>query len=192
MGYDQLMTLYSKQRVDWAKIRVNFCVNRSRIQIQEDVTPSGSGASTITGSHQYDGPIRVALLITDDQSLDPSLLVQTAGTIAFEKLIEQSKSGQLPGGTSLKYKTIMPNQRVHLSAGINPFKFFNRHDKIGYSDWLENNQVLSNSHPANVIYCHIIASPISVNPGDQHPKVTFYGDMSLGMTFTDLKQFGQS
>lgn len=192
MGYDQLMTLYSKQRVDWAKIRVNFCVNRSRVQIEETVTPAGSGTETITGNHFYDGPIRVALLITDDPALDPSLLVTTSGTVAFEKLIEQSKSGQLPNGTSLRYKTVMPNQRTYLTAGINPFKFFNRHQKIGYSDWLENNQVLSNSAPANLIYCHIIASPISINPGDQHPKITFYGDLSLGMTFTDLKQFGQS
>ncbi|AXH73307.1 MAG: putative capsid protein [Cressdnaviricota sp.] len=192
MGYDQIMALYSKQRVDWAKIRINFAINRSRVQIDETVTPAGSGTETITGNHYYDGPIRVGLLITDDPTLDPSLLVQVAGTVAFEKLIEQSKSGQLPNGTSLRYKTIMPNQRASLSAGVNPFKFFNRHDKIGYSDWLENNQVGSNSAPGNIVYCHIIASPISVNPGDQHPKVTFYGDMSFGMTFSDLKQLGQS
>lgn len=192
MGYDQLMNLYGKQRVDWCKIRINFAVNRTRVAVSEVSAPAGSGINNISGNHFYDGPIRVGLLITDDPALDPSLLVQTSGTVAFEKLIEQSKSGQLPNGTSLRYKTIMPNQRSYLTTGINTFKFFNRHDKIGYSDWLENNQVGQNSAPNNMIYCHIIASPISVNPGDQHPKVTFYGDLSLGMTFTDLKQLGQS
>ena len=110
MGYDQLMGLYSKQRVDWAKIRVNFAVNRTRIGTNSTITPVGSGVETSVGSDFYDGPIRVALLITDDPALDPSLLVQQVGTVAFEKLIEQSKSGQLPNGTSLRYKTVMPNR----------------------------------------------------------------------------------
>lgn len=192
MGYDQLMALYNKQRVDWAKIRVNFAINRNRVSIAENTIQVGSGNTTTTGEHFTDGPIRVGLLVTDDPTLDPSLLVQVAGTVAFEKLIEQSKSGQLPSGTSLKYRTLLPGKMVHLEAGINPFRFFKRHQQIGYSDWLENNTVLSNSAPTNKIYCHILASPISVNPGDQHPKVTFYGDMSLGMTFNDIKQFGQS
>lgn len=191
MGYDQLMAIYNDRRVDWAKIRVNFAVNRQKISIAESGADMG-GATTTTGQHFYDGPIRVALLITDESSLTASSLVTTTGTVAFEKLIEQSKSGQLPSGVSLKYKLLMPGQMCHLEAGINCYQFFKRKNAIGWSDWLENNTGNAPHTPINRIYCHIIASPISVNPGDAHPKVTFFGDLSMGLTFSDLKEFGQS
>jgi hypothetical protein len=191
MGYDQLEALYNKRRVDWAKIRVNFAVNRQKTSIVES-TVDNAGVHSTTGQHLTDGPIRVALLVTDDSALDTSSLVTTPGTKAFEKLIEQSRSGQLPNGVALKYKVLMPGKMAHLEAGINCYKFFKRQNGLSYSDWKENNTGNFTHTPQNHIYCHIIASPISVNPGDQHPKVTFFGDMSMGMTFTDLKQFGQS
>lgn len=192
MGYDQIMTLYEKKRCDWVKIKVNFALNYAQTQINETVTPQGSGNETITGVHTQSGLMRVALLITSDPDIDTSLLVQQPGTVAFEKIIEQSKSGLLPYGNALSYRTVRPGQVVSLSKSINCFKFFKNYENIAYSDWNENNTGTVGQSPINKVYVHLIASPITVTPGAVHPKVTFYGDAQLGLTFTDLKQFGQS
>lgn len=192
MGYDQLGALYEKQRVDWAKLSINFAVNGEHQAISEVIAPGNSGTETVTGFHTTMGPIRVALLVTDDPALDPSLLVTVSGTVSFEKLIEQSRSGQLPNGTSLKFKTLMPGKMCNITTGLNFAKFLKRSAATTYPDFVENNTQAFNSIPQQLVYCHIIAAPISVNPGDTHPKVTFYGSMSQGMTFSSLRQFGQS
>lgn len=192
MGYDQLMTLYNNKRCDWARIKVNFAINYAQTQINETVTPQGSGVETITGVHTESGLMRVALLLTSDPDIDTSLLVTQPGTVAFEKIVEQAKSGMLPYGNALSYRTVKPGQVVSLTKSINCFKFFKNHENIAYSDWNENNTGTVGQAPINKIYCHIIASPITVTPGAVHPKVTFYGETQFGLTFTELKQLGQS
>lgn len=188
MGYDQLEVLYEKQRVDWVKLRVNFAIEKPYQAINYTEYPEG----TVTGSLTSSVPIRVALLITKEANLPSSLLTITPGTVSFEKLIEMSKSGLLPSGSALIYKTMHHDQIMQLSRGVNMFKFFKRHDNKTWSDWVEDNSRGFNGSPTDQLHCHIIASPISVTPNDNHPKITFYGDMSLGMTFSDLKTFGQS
>lgn len=192
MGYDQVMGLYNLKRCDYAKIRVNFAINYPQTVIGETTVPAGSGTEITTGTHTEAGLMRVAILLTTDPEIDTSLLVSQPGTVAFEKIIEQAKSGLLPYGNALTYRTLRPGQVVTLSKSINCFKFFKNHKNIAYSDWNENNTGTVGQSPINKIYCHIIASPITVTPGTQHPKVTFYGDAQLGLTFTELKQFGQS
>lgn len=192
MGYDQVMTLYNLKRCDWAKIKVNFALNSPVTQVEESVTPVGSGNESITGTHTEPGLVRVALLITADDQLDSSILVQNPGTVAFEKIIEQAKSGMLPYGNALTYRTLRPGQVLTLTKSINCFKFFKNYKNMAYSDWNENNTGTVGQAPINKIYCHIIASPITVTPGTTHPKVLFYGDVQFGLTFTELKQFGQS
>lgn len=188
MGYDQLEALYNKQRVDWIKLRINFAIEKPTQALNYTEYPEGTVAGSIT-SHV---PIRVALLVTKTATLPTSLLTANNNTVSFEKLIEMSKSGLLPSGTALVYRTMSQDQIVKLSRGVNLFKFFKRHDNKTWSDWVEDNTRSFSGSPTNLIYCHIIASPISVTPNDNHNKVTFYGDMSLGMTFSDLKTFGQS
>lgn len=192
MGYDQLMTLYNHKRCDWAKIKVNFAINYAQTQVNETITPQGSGVETVTGVHTESGLMRVALLITSDPTIDSSILVSQPGTVAFEKIIEQAKSGMLPYGNALVYRTIRPGRVTTLSKSINCFRFFKNHENMAYSDWNENNTGTVGQAPINKIYCHIIASPITVTSGAVHPKVTFYGDAQLGLTFSELKQLGQS
>lgn len=191
MGYDQLEVLYEKQRVDWVKLRVNFAMEKPAVTYTESSTDTGGGVIT-QGTQFSSVPLRVALLITKESSLPTSLLTVSQNTVSFEKLIEMSKSGLLPSGSALIYKTMHHDQIIQLSKGVNLFKFFKRHDNKTWSDWVEDNSRGFNGSPTNQLYCHIICSPISVTGGDNHQKVTFYGDMSLGMTFSDLKTFGQS
>lgn len=192
MGYDQLEVLYNKQRVDWVKLRINFAMEKPAVTYTETMTDAGGGNMLTQGTQFSSVPLRVALLITKQSSLPTSLLTTNNNTVSFEKLIEMSKSGLLPEGSALTYKTMHHDQIVRLSRGVNLFKFFKRHDNKTWSDWVEDNSRSFSGSPTNLLYCHIIASPISVTPNDNHNKVTFYGDMSLGMTFSDLKTFGQS
>ena len=192
MGYDQLEALYDKQRVDWVKLRINFAMEKPAVTYTETMADAGGGNMLTQGTQFSSVPLRVALLITKESSLPTSLLTVNQNTVSFEKLIEMSRSGLLPAGSALSYKTMHHDQIVKLSKGVNLFKFFKRHDNKTWSDWVEDNSRGFNGSPSNLLYCHIICSPISVTPNDNHPKVTFYGDMSLGMTFSDLKTFGQS
>lgn len=192
MGYDQLEVLYEKHRVDWVKLRINFAVEKPTETVSETTIEVGSGSTTTNGVRTSSVPLRVALMVTKEANLPTSLLTVNNNTVSFEKLIEMSKSGLLPSGSALTYKTMHHDQIIQLSKGVNLFKFFKRHDNKTWSDWVEDNSRGFNGSPTDMLYCHIIVAPISVTSGDQHPKVTFYGDMSLGMTFADLKTFGQS
>ena len=192
MGYDQLEVLYAKQRVDWVKLRLNFAIEKPSVSVTETTVEVGSGNTTTNGTRTSSVPLRVALLVTKESALPTSLLTVNNNTVSFEKLIEMSRSGLLPSGTALTYKTMHHDQIVQLSRGVSLFKFFKRHDNKTWSDWVEDNTRGFSGSPSDALYAHIIVSPISVTSGDQHPKVTFYGDMSLGMTFSDLKTFGQS
>lgn len=192
MGYDQLGTLYNKQRVDWATMKIHFAVEKPTIHIAENTNSAGGYNSATQGTHTQTVPIRVAILATKDGTLDPSTLTVNQATVAFEKLIEQSKSGMLPNGTSLVYRTLTHDRVVTLKRSMNCYKLFRKSENKSFADWREDNTVEFNHTPADRLHFHIIASPISVTPGDAHPKVTFYGDMQLGMTFSDLKEFGQS
>lgn len=188
MGYDQLEALYNKQRVDWVKLKINFAIEKPFQTLNYTEYPEG----TVAGSLTSQVPVRVALLVTKEANLPTSLLTTNNNTVSFEKLIEMSKSGLLPSGSALVYRTMTHNRILQLSKGVNLFKFFKRHDNKTWSDWVEDNSRSFSGSPTNLLYCHIIASPISVTPNDNHSKITFYGDMTMGMTFSDLKTFGQS
>lgn len=196
MGFDQIMTLYRKYLVSYARVNVSFANENSTEQLTEETIDAPSG-STTTGTIRHNSPIRVGYVTNDRDDLPISLLTNSGNLPTFEKLIEQAKSGQLnPKSSQFRYRTLNNDKVVNFKFGVNPWKFAKAKNNISYPDYKENNTCDKNSEPhgANTdpVFCHLFASPLTTASGSVHQPVVCYGTIDFDVIFSDLESLGQS
>ena len=193
MGFDQLMTLYRKYLVTYARCNVNFAFEHPTTYVNESTLNEG-GPSSTTGTIRDNTPCRVGYVTSDGDDL-PSSLLTTGGNIpTIEKLIEQSKSGQLnPKASQFRYRTLMKDNHVRMNFAVNPFKFAKSKNSITWADYKGSNTCLANTEPIkDPCYAHLFVSPLSVTSGDTHTAVVCYGTIDFDVLASDLQSLGQS
>lgn len=194
MGFDQLMTLYQKYLVTYARMNVNFAFEHPVSYY--NVAEVGSGTSA--GQIADNTPCRVGVITSDADDLPPSVLTSGGNLPTFEKLIEQAKSGCLQPKTSqFKYRTLMKDGHVKLKLAVNPYKFQKAKNGKEWSDYKEDNNALANTEPGSLpksdpVYCHCFVSPLTTQPNNVHSPVSVYGTIDFDVLFSDLISFGQS
>ena len=196
MGFDQIMTLYKQYLVSYARVNVCFA-NENSTQTVSEVTIDAPSGSTTTGSIISNTPIRVGYMTNDRDDLPTSLLTNSGTLPTMEKIIEQAKSGQLnPKSAQFSYRTLMKDQVVKMSFGVNPWKFAKAKNNISYPDYKENNTCNKTSEPhgtgSDPVFCHLFASPITTVRDTVHQPVVCYGTIDFDVIFSDLESLGQS
>jgi hypothetical protein len=198
MGFDQLMGIYSKYMVTYARLNVNFAFEHPTTYVTETFTPSTTGGESVTGNHQDNTPCRVGIVTSDGDDLPASLLTTGGNLPTFEKLIEQAKSGQLqPRSAQFKYRTLRKDGFVNLKCNVNPYKFYKIKNGKTWSDFKEDNLLLANQEPGTAsksdpVYAHLFVSPLTTVSGNQHSPVSVYGTIDFDVNFADLISLGQS
>ena len=192
MGFDQLMTLYRKYLVTYARVNVNFAFEHPTTFVNE----AGLSSGQITGTISDNTPCRVGFVTSDGDDLPSSLLTTGGNLPTIEKLIEQAKSGQLtPKSAQFKTRTLMKDNHVRMSFGVNPFKFTKAKDSITWADFKAANSKLANSEPGahdHPCYAHLFVSPLSVTHNDNHTPVVCYGTIDFDVLASDLISLNQS
>lgn len=194
MGFDQLMTIYGKYMVTYARLNVNFAFEKPVAYYNTAETGSGLVAGQITDNT----PCRVGFVTSDADDLPTSLLTTGGNLPTFEKLIEQAKSGQLqPRSAQFKYRTLRKDGYVNLKTTVNPFRFYKAKNAKTWSDFKEDNLLLANQEPGSAaksdpVYCHCFVSPLSTQSGDSHSPVSVYGTIDFDVLFADLVSLPQS
>lgn len=196
MGFDELMQLYRRYLVSYARVNCHFAFENAVTETTEtEVTlPSGS---TRTGQLISQTPVRVGYVTSDRDDLPESILhLSSPGSTlpTMEKLIEQAKSGQLnPKSAQFKYKTICKDQTARFSLAVNPWKFVKDKDNISYQDYKENNSCDKAHSPTDdPVYAHLFASPLTTVPGTNHTPIICYGTIDFDVIFSEMAQLGQS
>lgn len=196
MGFDQIMQLYNKYLVSYARVNVSFANENSTQQLSEVEVDAPSGTTT-TGTLMSNSPIRVGFVTSDSDDLPRSLLT-TAGNIStMEKLVEQAKSGQLnPKSAQFRYKTLLNDRVVSFKFGVNPWKFAKAKNNISYPDYKQTNTCDKTHEPhgadSDPCFAHMLVSPISTVSGAIHQPVVCYGTIDFDVIFSDLVSLGQS
>lgn len=190
MGFDQLMTLYRKYLVTYARVNVNFAFEHPTTFITD--TEAGSG--TTTGTRRDNTPCRVGFVTSDNDDLPASLLTSGGNVPTIEKLIEQARSGQLnPKASQFRYRTLMKDKHVNMRFGVNPFKFTQSKNSITWADYKANSSSLANAEPVkDQVYAHLFVSPLSITPNDTHTPVVCYGTIDFDVLASDLVTLNQS
>ena len=190
MGFDQLMTLYRKYLVTYARVNCNFAFEHPTTYVNEQEQGSGIVQGTIADNT----PCRVGFVTSDGDDLPSSVLTSGGNLPTIEKLIEQAKSGQLtPKSAQFQTRTLMKNNHVRMSFGVNPFKFAKAKDSITWADYKGSNNALANADPAkNPCYAHLFVSPLSVTYNDTHTPVVCYGTIDFDVLASDLVSLNQS
>lgn len=194
MGFDQLMAIYRKYMVSYARLNVNFAFEHP--MSYETVVDIGSGQ---TQNQIADNtPCRVGFVTSDGDDLPTSLLTTGGNIPTFEKLIEQAKSGQLnPKSAQFKYRTLRKDGFVNLKCNVNPFKFTKVKNGKTWSDYKEDNLLISTAEPGSApksdpVYCHCFVSPLTTVAGSSHTPVSIYGTIDFDVLFHDLISLPQS
>lgn len=190
MGFDQIMGLYQKYLVSYARLNVNFAFEHPTTFI----TDNEAGSGTTTGTRRDNTPCRVGVLTADQDDLPQSILTHNNVTPTFEKMLEQAKSGQLnPKASQFRYRTLMKDKVVNMKMNVNPYKFIKSKNNISYQDYKAENARVANQEPVrDAVYAHCFVSPISTVSGDQHTPVVVYGTIDFDVIFSDLISLGQS
>lgn len=194
MGFDQLMALYQKYMVSYARLNVNFAFEHPLTYEQQ--IPDGEGGTFIQLADNT--PCRVGVVTSDGDDLPASLLTTGGNLPTFEKLIEQAKSGQLnPRSSEFKYRTLRKDGFVNLKCNVNPFKFAKVKNGKTWSDYKEDNLLPYNSEPgaaskSDPCYAHLFVSPLTTVSGSTHSAVSCYGTIDFDVMFHDLQSLGQS
>ena len=193
MGFDQLMTLYRKYLVTYARVNVGFAFEHPTTYVNETLTDEG-GPVTTTGTIRDNTPCRVGYVTSDGDDLPTSVLTTGGNLPTIEKLIEQSRSGQLnPKSSQFRYRTLMKDNHVKMSFGVNPFKFAKAKNGITWADYKGSNSALANQDPTkDPCYCHLFVSPLSITSGDAHTPVVVYGTIDFDVLASDLVSLNQS
>ena len=194
MGFDQLMAIYRKYMVSYARVNVNFAFEHP--MAYETVVDIGSGQ---TQNQIADNtPCRVGFVTSDGDDLPTSLLTSGGNLPTFEKLIEQAKSGQLnPKSAQFKYRTLRKDGFVNLKCNVNPYKFAKVKNGKTWSDYKEDNLLISTAEPGSApksdpVYCHCFVSPLTTVAGSSHTPVSIYGTIDFDVLFHDLVSLPQS
>lgn len=190
MGFDQLMTLYRKYLVTYARVNCSFAFEHPTTYVSETEYPT----DTITGTRRDNTPCRVGYVTSDGDDLPTSVLT-TGGTVStIEKLIEQARSGQLnPKASQFRYRTLMKDGVQSFNFAVNPFKFAKSKNSITWADYKGSNNALANADPSkDPCYAHLFVSPLSVTSGDQHTPVVCYGTIDFDVLVSDLNSLQQS
>lgn len=194
MGFDQLMAIYGKYMVTYARLNVNFAFEHPMAyETVVEVSP-GQTQNQIADNT----PCRVGIVTSDADDLPASLLTSGGNLPTFEKLIEQAKSGQLqPKSSQFKYRTLRKDGFVNLKCNVNPFKFVKVKNGKTWSDFKEDNMLPYNSEPgaaakSDPVYAHIFVSPLTTVSGSTHSPVSVYGTIDFDVNFTDLISLPQS
>jgi hypothetical protein len=194
MGFDQLMTIYRKYMVTYARMNVNFAFEHP--MAYETVVDIGSGQ---TQNQIADNtPCRVGFVTSDGDDLPASLLTTGGNLPTFEKLIEQAKSGCLnPKSAQFKYRTLRKDGFVNLKCAVNPYKFSKVKNGKTWSDYKEDNLLVANSEPGTApksdpVYCHLFVSPLTTVAGSSHAPVSVYGTIDFDVQLHDLVSLNQS
>lgn len=194
MGFDQLMTIYGKYMVTYARMNVNFAFEQPTTYY--NTSEAGSGLTT--GQLLDNTPCRVGFVTSDGDDLPTSLLTTGGNLPTFEKLIEQAKSGQLnPRSAQFKYRTLKKDGHINLKCNVNPYKFHKAKNSKTWSDFKEDNLLLANTEPgaaakSDPVYCHLFVSPLITTSGSDHAKVSVYGTIDFDVLFADLNSLPQS
>lgn len=192
MGFDQLMTLYRKYLVTYARVNVSFAFEHPTTYVNQTEYPT----DTITGTIRDNTPCRVGFVTSDGDDLPTSLLTQGGNIPTIEKLIEQAKSGQLnPKASQFKYRTLMKDNHVKMSFAVNPYKFTKSKNSVTWADFKAANSKLANDEPGahdHPVYGHLFVSPLSVTSGDTHTPVVCYGTIDFDVLASDLVSVNQS
>lgn len=194
MGFDQLMAIYQKYMVTYARINCNFAFEHPMAyETVVEVSP-GVQQNQIADNT----PCRVGLIVSDADDLPPSLLTTGGNLPTFEKLIEQAKSGCLqPRNTQFKYRTLRKDGFINLKTAVNPYKFVRVKDGKLWADYKEDNLLAGHTEPgavakSNPIYCHCFVSPLTTIAGSTHAPVSVYGTIDFDVLFADLISLPQS
>lgn len=192
MGFDQLMTLYQKYLVTYARVNVNFAFEHPTTFITD--TEAGSG--TTTGTRRDNTPCRVGFVTSDADDLPTSVLTSGGNIPTIEKLIEQARSGQLnPKASQFKYRTLMKDDHIRMNFSVNPYKFARSKNAITWADYKAANSKLANAEPGahdHPCYAHLFVSPLSVTYNDSHTPVVCYGTIDFDVLASDLQSLPQS
>ena len=194
MGFDQLMTIYGKYMVTYARLNCNFAFEHPLAYY--NTAEVGSG--TVAGQIADNTPCRVGIVTSDADDLPTSLLTTGNNLPTFEKLIEQAKSGQLqPKASQFKYRTLMKDGHVNLKLAVNPFKFAKTKNGKTWSDYKEDNLLIANQEPgaaakSDPVYAHCFVSPLTTVSGNTHSAVSVYGTIDFDVLFHDLNSLNQS
>lgn len=189
MGFDQLMTLYTKYLVTYARVNVGFAFEHPTTYVNQE-----EDAGHVTGTIRDNTPCRVGYVTSDADDLPTSVLTTGGNLPTIEKLIEQARSGQLnPKSSQFRYRTLMKNNHVRMSFGVNPFKFAKAKDGITWADYKGSNTSLANQDPIkDPCYAHLFVSPLSITSGDVHTPVVCYGTIDFDVLASDLVSLNQS
>lgn len=194
MGFDQLMTIYRKYMVSYARLNVNFAFEHP--MSYENVVEVYPG--TTQNQISDNTPCRVGFVTSDGDDLPTSLLTTGGNLPTFEKLIEQAKSGCLnPKSSQFKYRTLRKDGFVNLKCNVNPFKFAKVKNGKTWSDYKEDNLLLSNTEPGTAaksdpVYCHCFVSPLTTVSQSSHSPVSVYGTIDFDVMFADMVSLPQS
>lgn len=194
MGFDQLMSIYGKYMVSYARINCNFAFEHPLAYEQQ--VPDGEGGTFIQIADNT--PCRVGIVTSDGDDLPTSLLTTGGNLPTFEKLIEQAKSGQLnPKSAQFKYRTLRKDGFVKLKCNVNPYKFAKIKNGKTWSDYKEDNLLIATSEPGSApksdpVYCHCFVSPLTTVSGSTHSPVSVYGTIDFDVLFHDLASLPQS
>ena len=194
MGFDQLMTLYSKYLVTYARVNANFAFEKPTAYVHQIANNEGGNDEIISDNT----PCRVGYITSDGDDLPSSLLTTGGNLPTMEKLIEQARSGQLtPKSAQFRYRTLRKDGVQAFSFGVNPFKFAKVKNGATWSEYKENNLAVANSEPgalpkSDPCYCHLFVSPLTTQSGDSHSPVVVYGTIDFDVMCTDLQSLSQS
>lgn len=194
MGFDQLMTIYQRYLVTYARVNCNFAFQNPTSFIH-NVPDGEGGTNTIEADNT---PCRVGYITSDGDDLPVSVLTTGGNLPTMEKLIEQARSGQLtPKSAQFKYRTLMKDGHVRMSFGVNPYKFAKVKNGATWSEYKENNLALASQEPGGLAksdpcYAHLFVSPLTTVSGENHSPVVCYGTIDFDVMCTDLLSLTQS
>lgn len=194
MGFDQLMSIYGKYMVTYARMNVNFAFEHPLAYEQQ--IPDGEGGTFVQIADNT--PCRVGIVTSDADDLPTSLLTTGGNLPTFEKLIEQARSGQLnPKASQFKYRTLRKDGFVNLKCNVNPYKFIKSKNSKEWPDFKEDNLLIANQEPGSApksdpVYAHCFVSPLTTVAGSNHAPVSVYGTIDFDVLFADLVSLPQS